>query len=215
MSDSPALAVSGLSVRLGPSALWRFADFAVPRGRTLGLAGGNGSGKTTLIRALAGALAPHTGQIVFSGDDITRSTPETRVAAGLAFMPQKNNVFPHLSVTDNLLVAVSAGRPRAEDCLDHIAPRLAQRADAPASQLSGGERQLLALAMTFQSKSAFYLLDEPFAGLSGETAARVRVAVSRWIEEDRASAIIAEHEREALAALCSEVIELADLRLCD
>jgi branched-chain amino acid transport system ATP-binding protein len=128
-------------------------------------------------------------------------------------MPQKNNVFPNLSVKDNLVVAASSlGRSRQGDCLDQLAPRLARRPDALASRLSGGERQILALAMTFQRPSCLYLLDEPFAGLSGELAASAREVVSRWLREDQASAIIVEHEKKALAKFCDEIIDIDHLR---
>jgi ABC-type branched-subunit amino acid transport system ATPase component len=211
---SYALRTSALSVRLGPSAVWSFDGFEVSRLQTLGLTGGNGSGKTTLVRAIAGAVATDAGQILLEGVDITRWSPEARAAAGLAFMPQKNNVFPNLSVKDNLLIATDAalGRSRQGDCLDELSPRLAKRPNVPASSLSGGERQILALAMTFQRSSHLYLLDEPFAGLSGELAARARELVSLWVQEDQASAIVVEHEKETLAEFCDKIIDIDNLR---
>ncbi|MDX6525025.1 MAG: branched-chain amino acid transport system ATP-binding protein, partial [Gaiellales bacterium] len=137
------LAVESLEVQHGLLRAVREVSLEVEEGETLALVGANGAGKTTLLRALAGAHRPAAGRILFDGDDITRLPAYTRVARGIALVPEGRRLFPALTVEENLLVARASGRTGAWDVERVIEafPILAPLRQKRAATLSGGEQQ--------------------------------------------------------------------------
>lgn len=131
--------------------------------------GANGAGKTTLLKTLAKLLPVRDGQISWRGEDVSAATAYELTARGVAYVPQEGNVFPRLSVLENLSLGALVGARPKEDRLEEVFtlfPRLADRRDQPAGSLSGGEGQMLAVGRALVQEPAIILLDEPSAGLS-------------------------------------------------
>jgi branched-chain amino acid transport system ATP-binding protein len=153
------------------------------RGELVAVLGPNGAGKSTLVRAIAGLVPVTGGRVLLEGDEVTATAPEALLRMGLAYVPQTDNVFTTLTVEDNLMLAVQV-LPRAlradrlAGSLDYF-PDLKTRLGDFAGRLSGGQRQMLAVARALMTAPRVLLLDEPSAGLSpkfvGETFDRLRV----------------------------------------
>ena len=173
------------------------------QGEMVTIVGPNGAGKSTLVRVVIGLLAPWAGTVRLRGEDVTGKKPHAIVARGVGYVAQRDNVFATMSVEENLelgTLALRSGDPasRMVEMLD-LFPRLAERRSEPAGVLSGGERQMLALARALMADPQLLLLDEPSAGLSP-------VAVDlifEKIEEINASGItilmVEQNARRALA----------------
>jgi len=158
------------------------------RAEIVTLLGPNGCGKSTLLKTIAGYLRPRSGQVLLGGADVSRVPVFEKVRrCGVGFVPQTENVFTALSVRDNLLVGGQAlpgvQSQRRIDALCALYPVLGRKLAAPAASLSGGERQILALARALMPSPSLLLLDEPSAGLSPKTLDEV----FRAIEQIRAS----------------------------
>ena len=138
-------------------------------GEMIGIIGPNGAGKSTLLKAMFGLVTGHSGRISLHGEDITNTRADKLVQAGVGFVPQSNNVFPSLSVEENLRMGLFLRpkklRSRLEATYD-LFPNLHERKDRSAGALSGGERQSLAMARALMMEPSVLLLDEPSAGLS-------------------------------------------------
>jgi ABC-type branched-subunit amino acid transport system ATPase component len=132
--------------------------------------GPNGAGKSTLLKAVYGVVRPRAGRVLVAGDDVTGLRPDRLTRRGLNFVPQAENVFPNLSVTENLKVgALAVPRGRRAEALARVHelfPLLAERSRQRAGTLSGGQRKLLALARALVTDPRLLLLDEPSAGLA-------------------------------------------------
>jgi ABC-type branched-subunit amino acid transport system ATPase component len=164
------LATRGLSAGYGAANVLRDVAVAVAQGEMVAVLGPNGAGKSTLMRALSGLGRPVQGEIRFLGEPIERRGANTVAALGLVLVPEGRQVFPELSVTDNLLLGAYA-RPdaemaqRAEQLLDRF-PRLRERRHQRAGLLSGGEQQMLAIARGLMARPRVLMLDEPSLGLA-------------------------------------------------
>lgn len=133
------------------------------------IVGPNGAGKSTAMKAIFGLVKIRTGQVLFQGEDITNAKPEQMVRRGIAYVPQEKNVFPSLTVQENLemggyLMSGDLG-PRME-MIYELFPKLAERRRQPAGLMSGGERQLVAMGRALMIDPKLLMLDEPTAGLS-------------------------------------------------
>ena len=140
-------------------------SFKTEKGEIFGLLGPNGAGKSTLFNAITGVLPLATGRIIFKGADISDLPIHERAARGICYMRQRDNVFPSLSVKENLQLAV--GKDGYERFLEEF-PEWAKDigANQPAGMLSGGQKQKLAWVMTVLTESSLLLFDEPKAGMS-------------------------------------------------
>jgi ABC-type branched-subunit amino acid transport system ATPase component len=139
-------------------------------GEMVTIVGPNGAGKSTLIRAVIGLLKPWSGRVLLRGDDVTGRRPHSIVARGVGYVAQRDNVFATMAVEENLeLGALTLREGRGKDriaAMYELFPRLQARRRQPAGTLSGGERQMLALARALMANPSVLLLDEPSAGLS-------------------------------------------------
>ena len=138
-------------------------------GELVGIIGPNGAGKSTLLKSLFGLLSVRTGTVKLRGEEITGMTAHQLVSRGIGYVPQVDNVFPSLTVSENLEMGVYLRPKRFKTQLDMVAdmfPRLAERMSQRAGSLSGGERQMLAMGRALMAEPEVLLLDEPSAGLS-------------------------------------------------
>jgi len=144
-------------------------DIVVRRGEMVTLVGPNGAGKSTLVKAVVGLLPPRGGRVLLRGKDVTGERPHRIIANGVGYVPQRENVFPSMTVEENVELGLTArrgdGAARADDVYE-LFPQLAGLRRRPAGTLSGGERQMLAMARTLIAQPEVVLLDEPSAGLS-------------------------------------------------
>jgi len=160
------LEVHALEARYGALAVLREVSLTLPGGAKLGVFGHNGAGKTTLLKCLMGAHANFSGSVRWAGVDMVKGDVPGAVAKGIAFVPQGHNVFPTLSVQQNLRIA---GLKRGLAFLPEIFalfPVLDGRRAQRAGSMSGGEQQMLALAMALMTRPKWLLLDEPSTGLA-------------------------------------------------
>lgn len=164
------LEVEALDVRYGATHAVKGVSLTVNEGEIVTVLGANGAGKSSLLKAVAGAVKPAAGRIAFDGRDITPRNAAQRVRDGLMLVPEGRQIFVSLTVEENLLMgAYTRGDGevgRDADAIFDRFPNLAQRRHAPASVLSGGEQQMLAVGRALLSKPRLMMLDEPSLGLS-------------------------------------------------
>ena len=194
-----ALSCSGVRVRYGGIEVLHDVRLALAYGTFSALVGPNGAGKTTLLDWLAGAsteTSSLTGDLYLDGVVATHWPPARRSQAGLRYVPFERNVFPGLSVLDNLRATAGAA---ATDSAFTRFPELARLAARPAGVLSGGERQLLAVACALWGRGRILLLDEPTHGLAPTLVDRVLDELARIAREDGRAVLIAEPQLNLVA----------------
>ena len=168
---APALAIQELVAGYEPGLpIVRGVTLSVTRGEILALLGPNGAGKSTLLRAVAGLVPVESGRVLLDGKDVTGKSVDRMIRAGLGFVPQTDNVFTRMSVEDHLHLAAAAvpraERPGRAAAMYELFPDLAGARRLLAGRLSGGQRQMLALARALLPAPRVLLLDEPSAGLA-------------------------------------------------
>jgi branched-chain amino acid transport system ATP-binding protein len=163
------LDVSGLTVRYGVIEAVKGIDLTVVAGRITTLLGANGAGKSTTLLTLSGLLRSSSGSIVFDGTEVSQLPPHRIVELGLIQVPEGREILTTLSVRENLLLGAYRRRDEIETDLEQLLilfPRLKERLDGAAGNLSGGEQQMLAIARALMAKPRLLLLDEPSMGLA-------------------------------------------------
>jgi len=160
------LQVQNLTAGYGPLTVLNGVSLSLADGARLGIFGHNGAGKTTLLRCIVGAVRPRDGKVDFDGTDIGVATVAENVRRGIAFVPQGHNVFPNLTVEQNLRIAGLLFDPSFVTQVYELFPVLAERRQQRAGSMSGGEQQMLALGMALMTKPKWLLLDEPSTGLA-------------------------------------------------
>ena len=165
------LEVNNIETYYGPIMAIRGVSFAVPKGRIVTILGANGAGKTTILKTVSGGMDPQKGTVVFNGHPIHGMDPDRVMRLGLSHVPEGREVFPFLSVRENLRMGAYTRKDAdgivqdLETVYDYF-PVLKARADQRAGQLSGGEQQMLAISRALMARPAMMLLDEPSLGLS-------------------------------------------------
>ena len=165
------LEVDGLTAGYGPVTVLHQVNLGVSKGEIVCIIGPNGAGKSTVLRAVAGQLIPIGGRVIFCGENVTHQNVDEKGRKGLIFIPQGNNIFPNLTILENLEIAGSILRDseklrrRIERVLEKF-PMIKERKKHPARELSGGQRQILALSRIPILCPRLVLLDEPSLGLA-------------------------------------------------
>ena len=158
------LTIKQLQVAYGETLILRDVDLEVERGKVVCLMGRNGVGKTTLLKSIMGLLRPRSGKVLFDDRDLTRASPDKRARAGLGYVPQGREIFPQLTVRENLQVGLLANRSKRANILGEVLeyfPALREILDRKGGVLSGGEQQQLAIARALVAEPKLLVLDEP------------------------------------------------------
>ena len=186
-----ALATSGLSAGYGETVVLEDINLTIGEGECLSILGRNGVGKSTLLETLMGHTNLHSGAIALLGSDITTMPVHRRVSAGLGYVPQEREIFPALTVTENLEVAARTGDWQAEKVYDFF-PNLAERRSNRGNQLSGGEQQMLAIGRALMGNPKVLLMDEPSEGLAPVVVEELQKGMTRLRDEAGLTIILVE-----------------------
>jgi branched-chain amino acid transport system ATP-binding protein len=200
---SSLLSVESLSVRYGRVHAVRGVTLGVGEGEVVAVLGANGAGKSSLLKALMGLVAVEGGRVALGGRDITGMMPGERIAAGMVLVPEGRRIVMSLTVEENLLMgaylrADASAVRREMDALYERFPNLAARRAMPASVLSGGEQQMLAIARGVLARPKLMLLDEPSLGLSPLLVQQLFSLLRGLNAEGLALLLVEQNTRQAL-----------------
>jgi len=197
----PFMEASDIVAGYGEKEILHGVSLRVFKGETVAIIGPNGSGKSTLLKAIYGLVRPLRGTISFQGKDITSLPTEKMVRQGIAYVPQSGNVFPSLSIQENLEMGAYVGKGDLHLRLEEmytLFPDLARRRSQRVGNLSGGQRQMLAFARAMMVDPLLLLLDEPSAGLSPAMVGVVFDAIQRIHARGVSIIIVEQNARAAL-----------------
>ena len=206
----PLLEIRGLRAAYGPVPVLHGIGLDVEEGELVGILGHNGMGKTTLLRAIMGFVAVSGGSIRFDGREIQRLPTWRRARLGLALVPQGREIFPNLTVRENMLVGVPRGgepEARLEEVLGYF-PRLRELLGRRGGALSGGEQQLLALARCLCARPSVILLDEPTEGIQPSIIQDIAAVIGELRARQKLTIMLVEQNLEFIAALAERVLIL-------
>ncbi|WP_062118770.1 ABC transporter ATP-binding protein [Aureimonas sp. AU40] len=210
------LDVSGLKASYGRVPILTGIDFHMAQGEFLGILGHNGMGKTTLMKTLMGQLAATGGSVRFNGEDITKRSTHSRSRLGLGLVPQGREIFPTLTVRENLRMGLASSKREdpavIEDVLTDF-PRLVRLLDRRGGALSGGEQQLLALARCLCTKPKLILLDEPTEGIQPSIIEEIIETLLGLKQRWSLSMIIVEQNLEFITSLSDRVLGITKGRI--
>ncbi len=210
------LEVAALQAAYGRVPVLMGIDFQLKAGEFLGILGHNGMGKTTLMRTLMGFIPASAGGVTFLDTDITDLKPHERGRLGLGYVPQGREIFPALSVRDNLRMGCVAGGRQERGIIDEtlaLFPRLTRLLDRQGGALSGGEQQLLALARCICTRPKLILLDEPTEGIQPSIIEEIVETLHRLRSQTGVSMILVEQNLEFIASLSSRVLVIQKGRI--
>jgi len=203
------LDVQGLKTGYGRIPILHGVSFAVKEGEFVGILGHNGMGKTTLLKALMGFLPATGGRVHFTGGDITAAEPYRRARLGLGYVPQGREIFPALTVLDNLRMGCSKQAGGEQETIGEVLeefPRLKRLLDRAGGALSGGEQQLLAIARCLCGKPRLVLLDEPTEGIQPSIIDEIVETLLRLRDNLGLTMILVEQNLDFIAALSQRIL---------
>jgi len=210
------LKVADLKSGYGPIPVLHGISFQVHAGECVGIWGHNGMGKTTLLSTILGYLPATSGKIEFNGVDLTRTATHLRARTGLGLVPQGRQIFPALTVLENLRMGSAAlgnGDQKVTDEVIELFPRLKPLLPRVGGLLSGGEQQLLALARCLCGRPKLIMLDEPTEGIQPSINEEIAETLGRLRREKQLTMILVEQRREFVAALASRVLVIQKGRI--
>lgn len=205
------LELEGVNAWYGPAQVLDGISLEVDEGAAIGILGANGAGKTTTLRTISGMVRTE-GKILFEGEDITKLVPEQVARRGIAHVPEGRGTLGDLTVRENLYVGAYLRKNKKKvaadlDYLMDLFPQLRNRINSPASALSGGEQQMLAVSRAFMSAPRLLLLDETSLGLAPSTAKNVYEAISKLRADSEIALVIVEQN----ANLAFTIVESASV----
>jgi branched-chain amino acid transport system ATP-binding protein len=198
------LEVQGVTAGYGPITVLRDVSLVVPNGGRVCVLGPNGAGKTTMLRTIVGLIRPSQGEVRFDGERLDKLAPDQVVRRGVSMVPERREIFPFLSVLENLRLGAYVRRkdPRVSDDLERVFslfPRLKERLAQAAGTLSGGEQQMLAIGRALMAGPRLLLLDEPSLGLSPLLAKEMFRSVEAIASHGTAMLLVEQNARVALS----------------
>lgn len=206
--NASVLKLDGVVAGYGPTTVLNGLTFEVAARERLAVIGRNGVGKTTALRAIMGLVPLRSGHVIFNGQDVSALPPHLRAELGLGYVPQTRDIFPSLTVEENLLAGLKR-RPRsALDEAYTLFPRLAERRRNGGAQLSGGEQQMLSVARTLLGRPSMLLLDEPLEGLAPLIRLELLRAFGHMSRETGIAVIIVEQQVDEALRYAEKVIIL-------
>jgi branched-chain amino acid transport system ATP-binding protein len=203
------LSVSGLRAGYGETVILEDVAFSVPDQGSLAILGRNGVGKTTLLATLMGHTTFHAGNVTLQGRSVAKLPVYERSRLGLGYVPQGRDIFPSLSVEENLRVAA---RPDGKWSLERVYslfPRLAERRHHRGNQISGGEQQMLAIGRALMGNPALLLMDEPLEGLAPIIVEALLRSLERLIREERLAVILVEQHAKLALQVTREALVMS------
>jgi len=203
----PLLALDDVRAGYGDAVVLDGITLSVPQRRSLAVLGRNGVGKSTLLLTIMGFTRVSRGAVIWRGRDITRAAPHWRARNGLAWVAQEREIFPSLSVEENLLVAARPGRWDL-GAVYRLFPRLNERRASRGNHLSGGEQQMLAIARALMTNPMLLLLDEPLEGLAPIIVEELTAAIRRMTADEGTAFVLVEQHAELALSLTEEAIVL-------
>jgi branched-chain amino acid transport system ATP-binding protein len=216
MTGEPVVEVRGLHAFYGASHILHGIDLMVGRGESLSLMGRNGMGKTTTIRSIFGLVPSRRGEIRIHGEDVSGQAPENISRRGVALVPEGRQIFPNLSVEENLIMAARPGRDGTmawtRERVLGVFPRLAERLGSMGDQLSGGEQQMLSIGRALMTNPQLLILDEATEGLAPLIRKEIW-SVIRDIKQAGIATIIVDKDVDALLSVCDRCLILAKGRV--
>ena len=203
------LEVRGLRAAYGRIPILYGIDLQIAAGEVVGILGHNGMGKTTLMKTLIGLVPATDGSIVFDGIDVTRERADRRARRGMGYVPQGREIFPRLSVRENLRMAALAAGGSDESAVDEVLadfPRLEPLLDREGSALSGGEQQILAIARCLCTRPSLILLDEPTEGIQPSIVEQIAENLAALRAARGLTVVLVEQNLDFTAALSTRVL---------
>ena len=196
MNPQPLLSVRGIETYYGPIQAIRGVSLDVASGQIVTVLGANGAGKTTVLRTVSGVLNPERGSIRFNGHDLRGQSPDHVMRLGVCHVPEGREVFPLLTVRENLMMGAYTRHDREvsrdlDMCYDYF-PILRERAHQRAGLLSGGQQQMLAISRALMGKPKLLLLDEPSLGLSPILVTQIFEIIKRINQEHGVAILLVE-----------------------
>ena len=201
----PLLALRNVRAGYGDAVVLDDVSLEIPEHGGLAVLGRNGVGKTTLLLTIMGYTDMMHGAVLWRGKDITAVPPHRRARRGIGWVAQEREIFPSLTVEENLTVAARPGRWDLKAVYD-LFPRLAERRSNMGNQLSGGEQQMLAIARALMTNPALLLLDEPLEGLAPIIVEELAGAIRRMMADHGTAAILVEQHMEIALSLTEEAV---------
>ena len=203
----PLLSLNNVTAGYGPAVVLHGVSLEVPEHGSLAVLGRNGVGKSTLLLTIMGYTQLRGGSVRWRGQDVSQMPPHRRAAGGIGWAAQEREIFPSLSVEENLTVAARPG-PWTLDTVYKLFPRLAERRANMGNQLSGGEQQMLAIARALMINPALMLLDEPFEGLAPVIVDELTAAMKTMLAGRSIAIVLVEQHTDIALELTAEAIVL-------
>src|SRR4051812_34570210 len=201
------LELADIRAGYGDSIVLDGVSLQVPEGESLAVLGRNGVGKSTLMLTIMGFTRLSRGTVHWRDENITRLAPHLRARRGLGWVAQERDIFPSLSVEENLLVTARPGRWDLAAVWE-LFPRLAERRAARGNHLSGGEQQMLAVGRALMTNPQLLLLDEPLEGLAPILAEELAAAIGRMKKEQGMALVLVEQHADVALSLTENAIVL-------
>jgi branched-chain amino acid transport system ATP-binding protein len=205
MAEQAALELRGIRAGYDATVVIEGLDLRIGRGECVAVLGRNGVGKSTLVATIMGHTTLQGGTIALSGRDIAAWRPHRRARAGLGWVPQEREIFPSLSVQDNLAVASRPGAWTTARVFE-LFPRLEERSRQPGRALSGGEQQMLAIARALVGNPSVLLLDEPFEGLAPIVVEELAGVIGRLRTDDAMTMLLVEQRTDIALDLAERAV---------